>query len=154
MSLRAFLKPVVYARLEPDLLSLREAGSGRSLSEAPIAAISRDEKKRVLAVGEGARLADGDVVNPFKHPRTLIADFTIGEAVLKGFLKKLYAGRWFWPAPLLVLHPRGSPEGGLTQIELRALRELGMGAGAYRVILWQGRDLADDELLASDFKGI
>lgn len=151
MSLRAFLKPVVYARLEPELLSLREAGSGRSLSEPPIAAVS---KGRVLAVGEAARLHAGEVVNPFKHPRTLIADFTVGEAVLKGFLKKLYAGRWFWPAPLLVLHPRVNAEGGLTELELRALRELGIGAGAYRVLLWQGRDLADEELLAPDFKGI
>ena len=54
----------------------------------------------------------------------------------------------------IVLHPRVAPEGGFTQIELRALHELGMGAGAYRVIVWQGRDLADEELLAGQIKGI
>jgi rod shape-determining protein MreB len=53
-----------------------------------------------------------------------------------------------------VLHPRVTPEGGFTQIEIAALRELGAGAGAYRVIVWQGRDLADEELVAGDFKGI
>ena len=151
MSLRTFLKPIVYARLEPELLSLREVGSGRTLSEPPLAALSG---QKVLAVGEAARLQGGEVVNPFRHPRTLLAEFTVAQAVLKGFLKKLYEGRWFQPAPLIVLHARVDLEGGLTQIERRALHELGMGAGAYRVLLWQGRDLMDDEMLAADFKGI
>lgn len=53
----------------------------------------------------------------------------------------------------LVLHPRVNPDGGFTQIELAALRELGVGAGAYKVIVWQGRELADDELLAQNFSG-
>ena len=150
MSLLGFLKPVVYARLEPELLSLREVRSGNVVSGPPLAAIS---KHKVLAVGEAARWQAGEVVNPFKHPRTLIADFALAQAVLRGFLKKLFEGRWFAPSPLLVLHPRMNPEGGFTQIELAALRELGVGAGAYKVIVWQGRDLADEELLAGDFSG-
>ena len=43
-------------------------------------------------------------------------------------MRKLFAGRWFAPAPLLVLYPRVTPEGGFTQIEIAALRELGVGA--------------------------
>ena len=46
-----------------------------------------------------------------------------------------------------------NPEGGFTQIELAALRELGVGAGAYWVIVWQGRELADEEMLAGNFNG-
>lgn len=151
MSLLDGFKPIVYARLEPELLSLREVRSGTMVSEPPVAAIL---DKRVLAVGNAAHQQGGSVVNPFKHPRTLVADFTVAQAVLKGFMKKLFAGRWFAPAPLLVLHPRVAPEGGFTQIEIAALRELGVGAGAYKVVVWQGRDLADEELLAGDFKGI
>ena len=140
MSLLGFLKPVVYARLEPELLSLREVRSGNMVSGPPLAAIS---KHKVVAVGETARWQAGQVVNPFKHPRALIADFTVAGAVLKGFMKKLFEGRWFSPAPLLVLHPRVIPEGGVPLV----------GAGAYKVIVWQGRDLADEELLAGDFSG-
>jgi rod shape-determining protein MreB and related proteins len=151
VSLLGFLKPIVYARLEPELLSLREVRSGTMVSEPPVAAI---REERVLAVGNAAHLQGGNVVNPFKHPRTLVADFTVAQAVLKGFMRKLFAGRWFAPSPLLVLHPRAIPEGGFTQIEIAALRELGVGAGAYKVVVWQGRDLADEELLAGDFKGI
>ena len=54
----------------------------------------------------------------------------------------------------MVMHPRVVAEGGFTGIERRALRELGMGAGAYSVMLWFGRDLTDEELLATDFKDI
>ena len=154
MSLLRAFQPVVYAKLEPERLSLREVRSGRTVDEPPLAAVSHDAKKKVLAVGEAARLQPGELVNPFKHPRTLIADFTVAQAVLKGLMKKLFAGRLFAPAPLLVLHPRVRLEGGFTEIELAALRELGVGAGAYKVVVWQGRDLADDELLGGDFKGI
>jgi rod shape-determining protein MreB len=153
VSLLGFMQPVVYARLEPELLSLRDVRSGNMVSEPPLAALSPDAKRKILAVGEAARLQAGEVVNPFRHPRMLVADFALAQAVLKGFMRKLFAGRWLAPAPLLVLHPRVNPEGGFTQIELAALRELGVGAGAYKVIVWQGRDLADDELLARNFKG-
>ncbi len=54
-------------------------------------------------------------------------------------------------APRIVLHPQGSPAGGFTQIEVRALHEMALGAGASRVVVWQGRALTDQELLAREF---
>ena len=50
-----------------------------------------------------------------------------------------------------MLHPRVDPEGGFTQIEIRALRELAIGAGASKAFVWHGRDLTDEELLSLDF---
>jgi rod shape-determining protein MreB len=47
---------------------------------------------------------------------------------------------------VVVLHPRIDPEGGFTQIELRALHELALGSGASKVIIWKGRELQDQEL--------
>jgi len=82
----------------------------------------------------------------------LLSDFTVAEVVIKGFLKKVFEGRLFAPAPIVVLHPRVDPEGGFTQIEIRALRELAIGAGASRVIIWHGRELTDDELLNLRFE--
>ncbi len=150
MALLDFLRPIVYARLEPDLLTLREPASGRSISEPPVAAITRESKRRLVAVGEAARVAAVtqavDLINPFKHPRTLLSDFTLAEQVFKGFVRKLFEGRLFAAAPVIVLHPRVNPEGGFTQIEVRALKELAIGAGASKAIVWHGRDLADQEL--------
>jgi rod shape-determining protein MreB len=150
-----YFQPVVYVTLQPDSLSVRDVASGRNVTEPPLAAISRESKKRLLGVGEAARLAvasqDAELVNPFKHSRSLVSDFTVAEVVLKGFMKKLFAGRFFVGSPIVVLHPRVNPEGGFTQIEIRALRELAIGAGAAKVFVWHGRDLADDELLHLEF---
>jgi rod shape-determining protein MreB len=146
-----YFQPVVYVQLEPDKLSLREVGSGKTVSEAPLAAISREPKKRLLGVGDEAQGADGEIVNPFKHPRSLVSDFTVAEVILKAFMKKLFAGRLFVPRPVVVLHPRVNPLGGFTQIEIRALRELAVGAGAAKVFVWRGRDLTDEELLSLRF---
>lgn len=150
-----YLQPIVYVTLEPDRLSVRDVRSGRQVNEAPLVAISREAKKRVLGIGEAARVAaaaqPADLVNPFKHPRSLLSDFTVAELIVKGFLKKLFEGRLFARAPIVVLHPRVNPEGGFTQIEIRALQELAIGAGASRAVVWHGRDLTNDELLTLNF---
>jgi rod shape-determining protein MreB and related proteins len=149
------LQSTVYVQLHPERLTLRHVQSGRSVSGPPIAAVSSGPKPALVAVGEGALTPPPDrpveVINPFRHPRTLVADFTLGEQVLKAFMRKLFEGSWFARAPLVVLHPRIDPEGGFTQIELRALHELALGAGASKVILWKGRELNDAELRELDF---
>ena len=141
-----FFRSVVYARLHPDTLSVRDVSSGREVKGPPVVAISRNPEK-VLAVGAAAMTAGApEIINPFKHPRTLVADFTAAQVVLKGFFKQLFDGRLFAPAPTVVLHPKVDPEGDFTQIEIRALAELALGAGASKVVIWHGRDLADGEL--------
>lgn len=155
MGLLDYLRPIVYVTLKPDLLSVRDVRSDRVVAAVPVAAISREPKRRLLGVGDEAKTAaaaqSADLVNPFKHPRTLDSDFTTAQIVLKAFMQKLFAGRLFAGAPIVVLHPRVDPEGGFTQIEIRALHELAMGAGASKVIVWQGRELAKDELTRLDF---
>jgi rod shape-determining protein MreB and related proteins len=150
-----YFQPIVYVTLQPDTLSVRDVSSGRNVTEPPFAAISREPKKRLLGVGEAARVAaatqPADLVNPFKHPRSLLSDFTVAEVIIKGFVKKLFDGRLFVGSPIVVLHPRVNPEGGFTQIEIRALRELAIGAGASKAFVWHGRDLTDDELLSLKF---
>ena len=155
MGLLDYFRPIVYVTLKPDLLSVRDVRSDRVVAAPPVAAISREPKPRVLGIGEEAKAAaaggNAELVNPFKHPRTLISDFTTAELVLKGLLKKLFEGRLFVAAPVIVLHPRVDPDGGFTQIEIRALHELAMGAGASKVVVWHGRELGKDELSRLEF---
>jgi rod shape-determining protein MreB and related proteins len=146
------LRPTVYAQLHPDRLSVRDVRTGRSYAARPVGAVLTGPVRRVVRVGDDALTASAgrplEIVNPFKHPRMLIAEFTLGQQVLKGFLKKLYASSLLPRQPVLVLHPRIDPEGGFTEIEIRALRELALGAGASRVLVWHGRDLLQRELLS------
>ena len=158
MGLLQYFNAVVYVKLHPDLLTVREVNTGYEQSEPPLIAIIRDPKARILAVGrEAAAVAasqGGELVNPFKHPRTLLSDFTVAEQVIKYFVHKACKaskGGIFRPAPIVVLHPQVDPEGGFTQIEIRAMHELALGAGARKAIIWQGRDLSNEELASLKF---
>lgn len=149
--------PTVYVRLRPDSIYLKDVRSGTTLLEQPLAAISQGSPAKLLAVGDAAAQANdaGDVklFNPFKHPRSLISDFTVANQIIKRLVRKLVGRRLFLPGPFIVLHPDVTMDGGITQIEVRALRELALGAGASRAIVWEGRELTDGELLNRSFTG-
>jgi rod shape-determining protein MreB len=152
-----FFKQVVYVQLAPNKLTVRNPKSGKSVSDVPELAVRPDAKgKRVVAaVGSGARQLEGtpgtEVLNPFAHPRSLLSDFSIAEKVLQYFVREALPASFLRPAPAIVMHPLVDPEGGFTQIELRAMRELAMGVGASRVTIWLGRPLSDQELLSGTF---
>ena len=73
----------------------------------------------------------------FSHPRSLIGDFTIAQALLKELVAEAKGG--FSLKTEVLLHPLERLEGGLTQIEERVFRELCIGAGASRVVVWWDR---------------
>ncbi|MES2937679.1 MAG: rod shape-determining protein [Pseudomonadota bacterium] len=152
MSLLSSFIPVLYAQISPDRLTLRNARTGEAISEIPEMAIGA--KSTIVGVGAEARMRQGpavQVVNPFAHPRSLMSDFTVGEQLLKAFVRRLLPKSIFAAAPKIVIHPLGEPAGGLTQVEIRALREMALGAGASKVVVWEGAPLTDQELLAGRF---
>lgn len=152
--LSRFFDVRLYVRLSPQRLTLRDARSGQELSEPPELALEADGKggKRVAACGAAAAALRGrggiEVVNPFGHPRSLFSDFTCADQVFRSFVRRLHPGGALRPAPMMVLQPEGPDEGGYTQVELRVLRELALGAGADRCGIWLGRNLSDAELLS------
>lgn len=150
------LSPLLYVKISPERLTVRDVKTGIEKAEVPQIAIGRQAgKATVLAVGNQARAAAmsqaAEVLNPFGHPRTLVGDFTAGEQLLKAFLKEFMGTRFLPVAPRVLMHPLGNPEGGFTQIERRALREMALGAGASQVYLWVGREFSDAEILAPQF---
>ncbi len=77
----------------------------------------------------------------------------MAEKTLKHFVAQVVSGSLIRPSPVMVLHVLDEWEGGLTEIELRALRELALGAGARAVHIWGGRELTDQELKDWRFPG-
>ena len=148
-------KPTVYIQVSPKQVSLRDARSGESLTTSPEIAMTRGGKPKVLGFGAKARhheSRDVQVINPFAHPRTLLGDFVAGEQLLRTLLRKLPVKRsMFTPAPTIVLHLQGDPQGGFTSVEVRAFREMALAAGASEVVVWQGPNLSDQQLLARQF---
>lgn len=147
--------PIIYVQISPERLAIRNVKTGNTISEVPEVAIAYDKKERIVGVGNAAQLhkltPSINVVNPFAHPRSLVSDFTVGQQLLKAFLRRVLRPSIFTTSPKIVLHPLGNPDGGFTQIEIRALHEMAIGAGAYQVVIWQGQALNDQELLSGQF---
>lgn len=146
-----FLAAPLYIRLSPYKLSVRNVRTGLSINEVPEIALSRGVNSRILDIGDKAALHRSSktaiVLNPFDHPRSLVSDFTTGQRVLKAFVRQLGKRSRFRLAHRIVLHPQGEPVGGYTQIEIRALHELGHGIGASSVVVWQGPELTNEQIL-------
>ena len=53
--------------------------------------------------------------------------------------------------PIIIMHPTDELEGGLSDIEKHAVRQLAAAAGAREVFVWTGRPLKDIELISLNF---
>lgn len=152
-----FFKQTVYVQISPQKLTVNSPGSGKSISETPWIAINKKMpvNKMVVSVGEDAyqlrSQPDIDVINPFTHPRSLFSDFSCAEYLIKSFIKKLGVKSFFVPNPVIIIHPLVDPEGGFTQIEYRVMRELALGAGASKAIVWVGPTLSDQDISSGTF---
>lgn len=146
-----------YVQIWEQKLKVTEASSGRTLEEPPLVAIrtENDGKKVIEAVGNKAKLSaiEGlNVVNPFSHPRVLISDFTVGEKLLAHFFQIFNKEKFIAPSPTVVIHPMERTDGGLSGIERRAFRELGIGAGARKVYVYEGPEIPLHELREERFE--
>lgn len=151
------LVPALYVRISPERMTVRNAKTGETLTEVPEIAIHKGAKLKVVGVGREARARamspDVSVTNPFAHPRSLVSNYIEGEMVLKALVTRLLRPSLFSVSPRIVMHPLGEPEGGYTQVEIRALREMAVGSGALKVVMWVGRELTDQEVLSERFPG-
>jgi rod shape-determining protein MreB len=150
--LSSLLGLTLYIQISPERVTVRNPGTGEQVAEIPELAVTDQPKFRIVGLGHEARSMATQpnvrVVNPFAHPRSLVSDFTAAEQLVKALIAKILAHGLFSVAPRVVLHPLGDPEGGFTQVEIRALQEMALGAGARSVKVWQGRPLTDQEILS------
>jgi rod shape-determining protein MreB and related proteins len=106
-------------------------GKGIVLNEPSVVAYHlKDGKKRVLAVGEDAKLMLGRTPGSIQAIRPMregvIADFDVAEEMIKYFIRKVHR-RGFAKPRVLVCVPHGA-----TPVEKRAIRESVLSAGARR----------------------
>ncbi len=135
-----------YLKINREIVSVRNVSTGEFVQVAPKLGLDRSDT--ILSVGDPVDPTAVRVLMPFKHPRILIEDFTGGERIVQYLFRELYGKGLFSPAPVVLVHPDVDLDGGLTQIEARALREMVEGAGARKVYLHYGRQLADQEVAA------
>lgn len=150
--LLAKFSTTLYVQIWEDRLKVVDVATGGVFDEAPLVAIETTAKgqKQIVAVGNKAKLLPAnrhiEVVNPFFHPRALLNDFSIAEKLLQHAFKTLLSHKWLAPSPAVIIHPMEKIDGGLTMIEERAFRELGLGAGARDVEVYLGSELPIKEV--------
>ena len=112
---------------------------GIVLDEPSVVAIRQDGgpngKKVIQEVGLAAKQMLGrtpGTITAFRPMQDgVIADFVITEQMIKQFIKRVHASKFFSPSPrIIICVPCGS-----TQVERRAIRDAAIGAGASRVYL-------------------
>ena len=110
-------------------------GKGVILDEPSVVAIADDDgRKRVLAIGEEAKLMVGrtpgniTAIRPLKDG--VIADFDVAEEMIKYFIRKVHNRKNFVSPQIVICIPRGA-----TAVERRAIQESAESAGARRVFL-------------------
>ena len=141
-------RTTLYVQIWEKRIKVSDIESKKIYDEHPFVAIESDKKgkKIIAAIGNNASslsLKENTVViNPFSHPRVLFSDFEVAEKLLQHIIRSLNEKKYFAPSPVLVIQPMEKTEGGLTMIEKRAFRELGFGAGARDVVLYQGKELS------------
>jgi rod shape-determining protein MreB and related proteins len=111
-------------------------GKGVILSEPSVVAVKTDLKRgpRIVAVGTDAKKMLGRTPDNIKAIRPMkdgvIADFDVTEAMLKHFIFKIHHRRFLVKPRIVVCIPSG-----ITQVEMRAVREAAKSAGAREVYL-------------------
>ncbi|MFH0823486.1 MAG: rod shape-determining protein [Pseudomonadota bacterium] len=111
-------------------------GRGVVLSEPSVVAVKMDLKRgpRIVAVGTDAKKMLGRTPDNIKAIRPMkdgvIADFEVTEAMLKHFILKIHKRRFLVKPRIVICIPSGG-----TQVEMRAVRDAAMSAGAREVYL-------------------
>lgn len=145
--LRGFWESTLYVQIWKDRLKVFDPATNRRFDQTPLVAI---ESGKIVAAGKDARKFVGnsgvDVVNPFDHPRMLIGNWIVAERLLQHAIRSLYEGNFIRPAPNVIVHPMESLEGGLSDMEKRAFRELAVSAGGRDVAIHVGPELAKREI--------
>lgn len=146
----------LYVQIWENRIKVTDISTGNIFDEEPLIAIQRNSKgkKVIVAVGNSASLPaykkEGiEIINPFFHIRSLLSSFETGErllqyifgTLLKGVITK--RGVIIGAPPKVIMHPMEKIEGGLTDIERKAFRELAISAGAKDVVVYQGADLIE-----------
>ncbi|MDO6442876.1 hypothetical protein [Marinobacter sp. 2_MG-2023] len=84
---------------------------------------------------------------PFSTSRLLIGEFVRAEHELLNGIKKVLPKKLIKRSPAVLMHPIEMTEGGLSEVEVKVLREVAFGAGAHRVELWEGEELSPQQAL-------
>ncbi len=82
---------------------------------------------------------------PFTTERLLVGTFSAAEPLLTQLITNVTPRSFIRQSLRAVIQPMELIEGGLSEVEEKILKELALGAGAFKVVLHTGAELSDSE---------
>jgi len=145
-TIRKKLSKILYVQIWERKVQITDINTQETFSEIPIVFIEKQTDGKNVMAGVGEYIPQNSdntksTVYPFSHPRSLLSDFYLAEKFLQKFINKVHSFKYIKPHPILIIHPMEKIEGGLLQIEERAFSELGLGAGASEVHIYEGNSI-------------
>lgn len=141
-----------YVRLSKARLVVLNVANGKRFDDVPFIGLTEDQPPKVAAIGATANMLFERNFNPFSHPRVIVSDFEVAEALLMHVFKLVSGAKYFRFAPEVIMHATDEFIGGLTDVEKRILKELALGAGARKVYIWEGVELSQEDIHAGVYK--
>lgn len=84
---------------------------------------------------------------PFSTARLLIGSYAPAVKCLKNAIKSSGVTSWYMARPAILIQPMEMNEGGLSEIEDHFFRKCVFGAGAFKVALWIGAELSNEQAI-------
>ncbi|NDY72834.1 hypothetical protein DO021_15135 [Desulfobacter hydrogenophilus] len=151
-----FFKKTIYIKFSDEWISVKHVETGNTIEDKPLLAIKQNQKGEniVYAIGSEVEQLPNDTTisihNGFSHPRVCINDFEIAQTTLMHFIRKA-VNKKLMIRPIIIMHPKKDLQGGLSQIEGKAIKELATVVGAQKCYVWVGRELKDVEMISLNF---
>jgi actin-like ATPase involved in cell morphogenesis len=147
---------LLYIRIKPEWLSVRDIKSNHYYEDIPIAALRIEGRNEVMAVGFQARelVSNSEnyrLVNGFEDEDGLISNRHAAEGTLKYFMDSVIRKGLIKPPIVAILHPVDCKPSAYTQPDGQLLAELCLRAGAKEAYVWIGQELMYKDILTGEF---
>ncbi|WNC72693.1 rod shape-determining protein MreB [Thalassotalea psychrophila] len=136
----------IYVQVWENRIRVVDTKTKITFDEKPFVLLKKTEKGEKIIEEFGSKAEyptsfNEESINPFSHPRFLLSNFFVAEKLLQHAVYKILGKHFLTASPLIIMHPMEKLDGGLSQIEIRAFKELALGAGARDVVIFTGDKL-------------
>jgi actin-like ATPase involved in cell morphogenesis len=141
----------IYVRFDAKRIHATNPQTLAEFNDSPVVALRGPPNGAVVvaAVGHEAEALSGpDIrrVNPFAHARVVIHEFEIAQALFRYVLQRVLPPRSLL-RPHALIQPLRALQGGISDVEERALIEAIVAAGARSGSLHIGSELSPEQVL-------
>lgn len=141
------LTTTLYIQIWKNRLKITNLKSGNFYDDTPTVVI---EDNTIIAIGKKASTYKS-AVNPFNHPRIVVADFEIASILLRYAFEQATQRKVFF-SPLGIIQVMEEFDSKLSELEKKVLIEISMDAGCRESIIYEGKELDTKKINFNELK--